>query len=323
MTNHSALVIAGSGRGGTTWVLDAVAKANRLRPIFEPLNPLAIREAQPFANRYIPVAAEMPNLKMFLSELFDGRFNSVWTDFRIRKNRLYPSFGHLRNSYRAWKALARRYPQYATTRKYPQSIVKFIRANLMLGWIQRTFDARIVLVVRHPGAVIESKLRCGRHIWDPYPLLEQYRKDSLLWDAYLKNYAHLFSRRVSLVEAYSLLWCIENQLPLRDAKRHEYVIVFYERLLDQPDIEWARIVDGLGLTTSPGSKLRELPSQQSSVRLRGDAFYGADYRSWLDRVSNSDLLQINEILQEMEVSVYDAFDPLPKPSREPGTLAVL
>ena len=36
---NDLLIIAGSGRSGTTWVLDAVAEANQLRTKFEPLGP--------------------------------------------------------------------------------------------------------------------------------------------------------------------------------------------------------------------------------------------------------------------------------------------
>jgi hypothetical protein len=51
-TSDPIRIIAGSGRSGTTWVLDALAEANALRPVFEPLHPLAIPQARPFAYRY-------------------------------------------------------------------------------------------------------------------------------------------------------------------------------------------------------------------------------------------------------------------------------
>jgi len=40
---HGMKLIAGSGRSGTTWVLDALADANDLRPVFEPLHPMVSR----------------------------------------------------------------------------------------------------------------------------------------------------------------------------------------------------------------------------------------------------------------------------------------
>ena len=50
---NSPIIIAGSGRGGTTWILDSIAEANNLRTIFEPLNTVFVPAAKPFAYRYV------------------------------------------------------------------------------------------------------------------------------------------------------------------------------------------------------------------------------------------------------------------------------
>ena len=46
-------------------MLDAVAQANDLRTIFEPLHPFAIPEVRPYAYRYIPAECELPGLQNF------------------------------------------------------------------------------------------------------------------------------------------------------------------------------------------------------------------------------------------------------------------
>ena len=47
------LIVAGSGRSGTTWVLDAIAETNNLRTIYEPLNPAGVPEARNYGNLYL------------------------------------------------------------------------------------------------------------------------------------------------------------------------------------------------------------------------------------------------------------------------------
>src|SRR5262245_32752648 len=65
-------IIAGSGRSGTTWVQDVLADANALRPIFEPLHPLAVPQADPFAYRYLRPAVEQAAAAAFLTRVFEG-----------------------------------------------------------------------------------------------------------------------------------------------------------------------------------------------------------------------------------------------------------
>ena len=47
------LIIAGSGRSGTTWILDVIAESNNLRTVFEPLQPYGVPEAQSYGYRYL------------------------------------------------------------------------------------------------------------------------------------------------------------------------------------------------------------------------------------------------------------------------------
>ena len=77
-------LIAGSGRSGTTWILDVLTQVNGMRPIFEPLHPTAVPAAASFANQYIDPDRKMLELKQFLDGVFNGELHSLWTDYRIR-----------------------------------------------------------------------------------------------------------------------------------------------------------------------------------------------------------------------------------------------
>ena len=78
----SPLIIAGSGRSGTTWVLDAIAYANGLRTVFEPLHPQGVRKARGFAYRYVEDTASEPELAAFLTHIFTGQLRCLWTKYR-------------------------------------------------------------------------------------------------------------------------------------------------------------------------------------------------------------------------------------------------
>ena len=161
------LIIAGSGRSGTTWVLDVLAEANNLRPIFEPLNPFGVKEALPFANRYIKEEVAEPELKSFLERTFSGKLNYLWPNTQVLPAILQPSLSEMISwdyNYTLlsrYKTFVKSYIAYIRKRSL-RPITKLIRANLMLDWISANFDARIVLIVRHPAAVVASKIAASK-----------------------------------------------------------------------------------------------------------------------------------------------------------------
>lgn len=312
------IVIAGSGRSGTTWVLDAIAKPNGLRTVFEPLHPTAIPEIGAHAYRYLSGDMVAPELAAFLENVFDGSFRSVWSDYRVRPDQLRPHLSgfldrkQISTFLRRWTTLIKQFRRYHRTLDNPDVVVKFIRANLMLDWMHKTFNPRILFLMRHPGAVVESRLRLGGDDWDPYQLLDRYKRDLPASGEYATRYAHVLSRSLSPAQALATIWCIENQIPFEQAHLNGYLVVSYETLLKDPETEWSRILQGLGLNNAPGQDLIKKPSQQSSSQWKGQTYGESNYNRWLERIGEKDLREVDEILKELGVSVYDAHDPYPK-----------
>ncbi len=313
MTNKLRL-IAGSGRSGTTWVLDAIADANRLRPVFEPLHPGTSEIAREFGYAYLTRGAGEEVLKAFLTAITYYGQRSLWTSYRIRPVVLRLSLNHLRSLteinglLRKWRLLAQRHFRYREQERREAVIVKCIRANLLLDWVHANFvDARIILLMRHPGAVVESQLRFPDH-WDPYRLLARYRNDEALMDGPLREQATLLNQDFSPSQALTAIWCIENLIPATQAAANRYQIVFYEELIEQPETEWQRIAVGLDLTAVPAADVLERPSQQSSVRLQNQAnngdSYSVSYANWRKRLKAEDRRDIAAVLDAFRVDFY-------------------
>ena len=308
-------IIAGSGRSGTTWIQDVLAEVNQLRTVFEPLHPQAVTKALPFANRYIATGDEAAGLEDLLNQVFFGEFHSIWTDYRIRPRLLKPTlqrFSSPGNAYALfteWRVAIERFIRFRQKINLPSVIVKVIRANLMLGWLREKYDARIVFVTRHPGAVVESKLRIGGTTWDPAPVLDHYRTPGVLGE-HENRYAALLAEDLGPAESHTLIWCIENQLPMEQAKEQGYLLVFYENLAKHGEREWKRIIDALGLKVSPyGSQIVERPSQQSAPKRSKQKRGGG--KLWHDRIATTELDAIDSILRATGVEAYSAYDPLP------------
>jgi hypothetical protein len=110
-------------------------------------------------------------------------------------------------------------------------LIKDIRANLLLGWMRANFPGMpIVLLLRHPCAVVTSRLALG---WKDN-LDETMSQEDLVEDFLLPMEAEIRAARDDF-ERHLFLWCIDNYVPLRQFARGEIHLVFYEDLLENPD----------------------------------------------------------------------------------------
>ena len=271
--------IAGSGRSGTTWVLDCLADANALRPVFEPLHPEVTPLGPRFAYRALAAQEEHAELAAYFDRVNRGEYRSWWVNYRGRTDLLMPRPTHFtswdgaKRFSRRWRRFLRDRSELLESSRRERALIKCIRANLLLGWVMRTFAAQTVLVVRHPCAVVESQLRRGA-LWDPAPILARFRRDTYLDEISGGRYRDLLKADLSLTQALALVWVIENQWPVSAAALHGYTVVSYERLMSNPLHEWQRIVDALDLDAVPdvarrGDHRSSLPSGPTSRMMDG------------------------------------------------------
>lgn len=320
METEPLRLIAGSGRSGTTWVLDALAKANKVRPLFEPLHPTNSKIGRSLSYTYLTGEADCKELRAFLLAVTNNTFRSLWSSYRIVPHSLMPSYRHLyslaalKTLLRKWLLLARAVREYREQERWSPVLMKCIRANLMLDWIRANFPARIVLLMRHPCAVVESQLRFSE-TWDPYPVLARYTANAALTNGPLHDRSSILARKLSRAEALAAIWCIENFVPASQAAANDYQVIFYEELLERPDQEWLRLAEGLSLNIVPAAGLRQIPSQQAAVRLLKrelvDKSYPYSYANWREQLSTEDLRQIAAVLEAFGIDFYSVSEARP------------
>lgn len=323
------LVIAGSGRSGTTWVQDVIASANGLKTIFEPLLPVLDDTAKKYADRYLTAEVEAPQLNAYMDRIFSGSLDNVWTNYRVRPDRLKPSLEQFKSCSKA-RAFYRRYKNllnnYRIYNKGPNDgvSVKFIRANLMLEWLEANYDINVLFILRHPCAVIESKLRLDQVArdagliedmgdWDPYARLERYFKDGLFMQDYITPYiGELDVFDLSPAEANTVIWCLENRPILTKGPGYGRSLACYETLVSSGSEEWERIADELSINGLVDKSLLTKPSQQASQDFHSAASISSKLSRWQDRFVESDKKRIDDVLTLFNIDVYSAFDPMPK-----------
>ena len=317
------IIIAGSARSGTTWVLDVIAKSNNLRTVFEPLQPYGVPEARYMAHRYLKSNSSEPEIKSFMEKVFKGNLQYIWPNTRFLPCTLQPKFSHM-SSLKYDYIFISRYKHFLICyfnylNKFScRRITKFIRANLMLDWLIANFNATIIFIVRHPGAVVASKLSATKTnpTWDFYGIdqqniLSQYKCDELLRKDYLEEYHDIFSKKLSPAEGHTVLWCIENILPIYRQQKKKYYVFFYEDIVTNPVREFDRMIKILGLEKKPNNSVIMRPSQQASREFRKNSFEENQLTRWMKGFSYQQLSEIDEVLKYFKVTTYNAFEPMP------------
>ena len=208
-----SVVLAGTGRSGTTWLSDVVNHRGVYRYVFEPFHPGKVEAFAHFRPRqYLRPEDRREEFLGPARRVLTGGLRDPWID------RFHRGF------------LPRR------------RLIKDIRANLLLGWIKANFPGMpIILLLRHPCAVVASRLALG---WKDN-LFETMEQEDLVEDFLLPMETRIRAASDGF-ERHLFLWCIDNYVPLRQFGLGEIHLVFYENLLAHPKEELRRLFASLG-----------------------------------------------------------------------------
>ena len=275
--HRRTVFIAGAGRSGTTWLSGLVNHDRRYRNIFEPFHAGKVEAFRGFGSKqYLGPGDRREEFLAPARGVLSGGIRNGWTD-------------------RGGALLAR------------QRLVKDVRANLLLGWMAENFSGMpIVLLVRHPGAVVSSRLALG---WRDN-LSETMGQGDLVQDHLLPMEAEILAARDPF-ERHLFLWCIDNHVPLRQFRPGGLHLCFYENLLLDPEPELRRLFDFIGRDFDE-RVLRRI-NRPSPTSRRG-ATDSHSVEGWRPGIAGHRLERALEILNLFGLdSVYGAGE-LPDPS---------
>ena len=247
------VLVAGSGRSGTTWIGQTLAHAMRSRLMFEPF---LLDDNQRFCflagtpthcdhhQLYLPWGPHGQQREPEIRRILQGRLRARWCD------------------------------RFTAPGVYFRRVVKAVRANLMLDYIARRWpEIKIIYVVRDPRCVINSqlaKMRQGwKFQWHPAGVLNQ---PELMRD-WLHPYADLLEQSSSscLIQRQALKWCIENFIPYQCLSQHENVVpVSYDQLTRDTN-NWNAIARCLADRGWSDSRFREAVVRRSQTSQRSQA----------------------------------------------------
>ena len=268
---RASILLAGSGRAGTTWAAEVINYDNSFRFMFEPFYAARVPQCRVFGEgTYLRPNDDNPIYLAPAQLVFSGRLRNSWVD---AYNRVF---------------------------NVNRRLIKDIRANLLLGWVRRHFpEIPIILILRHPCAVAYS--RCVSQ-W-PSDLQATFLSQAPLVEDYLQPFKLVIERAQGEFERHVLSWCIENYVPLAQFRPGEILVTTYEDCVATPETEIERIFEFVhkpfaGVVVRAAKK----PSSHSRWNWRsGNASPivagGTVVDAWQRSVSHNDLQRALELLK--------------------------
>jgi len=283
--SSASVLLAGSGRGGTTWLAEAINFDNSYRLMFEPFNSSRVPECRSFNScQYLRAQTTDPAFLSPAAEIFSGRLRNAWVDAYNRKLRV------------------------------KRRLVKDIRVNLLLAWIRAQFpEIPIILLLRHPCAVAYSRSRLG---WNS-DLESTFLAQPTLLEDFLQPFQSAMKHARSEFERHVYWWCIETYVPLMQFKPGEILVVTYEDCVVSPKRAIERIFDYLDrpfndkvldVVRRPSSQTRwNWRSRNASAIVSGEGIVDA----WQRSVSRRDSERAIDILKQFGLDTIYSTDPVP------------
>lgn len=293
------ILLFGSHRSGTTWLLEILRALPGYKALTEPLSPMEAGQFGFVRRGFIDRRESRPRERSYIQGLVQGRPATPFAWHFSHGNR----FGQL--------------SEYLSNRKM---IIKFCHANRMMHWIldgQRRRGA--VFLVRHPCAVVASQIvaheRSGREPTDR-PIVELIRASGTHPHWIDEQYHALFDSIDSWAGVLAVAWALDQFVPLLDQAEGDYpwILVPYERLVRHGESELQRICEYLDV--EPTERMRALLTKPStSVRDPLHDRWKKQLSKWRRKLTEEQIEDVFEVVEAFGLDFYSRelepdYDPM-------------
>jgi len=213
------ILILGHGRSGTSWVGDIFAAARRALYYFEPCSPdISGKGDFDMWFRYLRCGARDELFEQALDAAFRGlpfpgqRWN------RARWHRLLPGY---------------------------RIVVKEVAAFMAAEWLHARYKPEMLIIIRHPCAVVLSELGQGT---PPEDSMREMLGQPELFEDHLNPYRSMMEKASTPFEILGAMWGARHRVLANNLSRHaEWQVVFYKDLCANPVAEFQRLFRHFGL----------------------------------------------------------------------------
>jgi hypothetical protein len=290
---EKAIFLAGLARSGTTWLSRTLNYRNDFRHINEPFTPWRFRNCDAFPLAlYLRPDDTSPKYVEPARRLITGE----------------EGFNYMTHHYNRRVFCSRR-------------MIKEVRANLWLKWVHERFPGmRIVLLLRHPIATVNSRVKRGNANY----FARLFEEPTLIED-HLMPFREEMERLLgaSDFEQRIFTWCVDHYVPLRQCRPGDLHLSFYERFSEEPESE----IDALFkyVDVQYGDDVFAFVKRPSPVT-RKDAAINTGKSVvglWREEISSEDVAKAMRILALFGLDRVYGEGPMPDPKAAQAMLAAL
>jgi hypothetical protein len=295
------ILIAGTPRSGTTWLMDIMTTIPDYTSLFEPINPVWFPESFQvgFKSRtYLPVDKNWKEGEDYLRKIFTGKMVSRVPNYQLNLEVIMRRLlGH-------------------------KLIIKAVRLNRMLPWITKRFKLRgVFFIIRHPCAVISSQLKTGFYGYHPSsppyndicPNLDDILEEASMINGLDTDLLNKLKKIKSKEEILAAAWCLDNYVPLSYPKPHPWTTVIYEKLAKEGEKEITRYFNEIGEKKIPSLAIKH-SKRASLVTITDEAKNvsqaGVQLSKWKKSLSEKQIERILRIVSDFGLDFYSN-DPEP------------
>jgi hypothetical protein len=302
---HPPILVTGCHRSGTTWLGSLLAASPRIGYIGEVFNldhPMPGACAARFPHWYMHLSGEngRPYVRP-LERTLGFRFD--WAD----------AGRALRTPRRLYRLPANAVHFRASRRRRLRPLLKDPIAFFSAEWLARTFGMRVVVMVRHPGAVAASLKRLG-YRFDFREFLGQpaLMRDHL--EPYRAEIEAFAAEPRPIVEQAGLIWrCVYGTAARLREAHPEWQFVRHEDLSLRPREELEPICERLGIPfgeaiaariaeTTAAANPTEAPGRLAHQLRRNSA---ANVDAWRSRLDAQEVARLREVVGPELAAFYD------------------
>ena len=251
-TLQKPVLVTGAPRSGTTWMGKMLALSGQLNYFHEPFNP-----DHPLDGCITRI--KFPHYMMYISEELDGYRKKYYQPFKnLMEEHCSPTQGlSSSRSLEDLRHVFRQHKELSNARKQgKRPLIKDPIAIMSAGWLARTFDMHVIVMIRHPAAVVASMQRLN---WSFDP-----KKWALSQPLLLRDYLSPFESEMKdilvsnadIIDRVALLWKIIYFVVARYQEKYpDWIYVRHEDIARDPVSHFEALYQRLGLNFSDQVKV--------------------------------------------------------------------
>jgi hypothetical protein len=279
------IIIVGSPRSGTTWVMELLNQLPDYTTIFEPFNPTQFPQVEPInisQRHYEAEKTENESLRDYLINVFVGKISSQRPRYRM-------TVGNFVKRVSANKL-----------------IVKFVRANRLVPWVLFTFDdIRLVYLIRHPCATISSQIRTGYTGYDVNDLGPSLNE--IINDAKKIGFDNTIIDKLKGInnetQKLAAVWAMDQIIPMKH--NHSRMFKFsYEDLM----INNEKVIMNLLTFLDKKERYEKIHKviEKPSILSKGKSHKELKKISWRTELNSKQIEDIRNVLNGFDISFDDS-----------------